>query len=481
MSSPSEPVTVSNIGALLRVNIDPRGMRAAIMLLTILLASILFKLWLTPVEGLGVYSLVPTPDESQRLSELFSVEPLRLFLPQQLDPGRWLWWTTTFPLLFGLYKFLNPLGVYIVLSSLLIATSFVTSWLALRSLVFSGIVAFALGFGSQLAYALTMGNILADYLFLSYVCANLLIAVRLLQAPSLRPGLVAGFIVSLTAVALSMEWWLDYAVCLVVGFGFVGVWERRHNVGQRGAGAAFIVVATLVTLVLYLTIRLRVAAEYVTPGAEEELILTYRSGTLIVEDVVVNFCTYMYMAVANYLPSFFFGSISQTYLGDLTILTGQNGYHPEKTQLVVMSHLFLWRFYAGAMVGFFCLIGAKWLRRALSRPVVEDVVLAGLFLAVITGCGTHLMIKYRPYISAPALGYKAVVSIFFFTLLMAYAAVAARPRFKHEVGYRAALAGLYSMILIGAFTRPAMLNVMLEHVGLQGYGNPLGMLRHLLH
>jgi hypothetical protein len=40
---------------------------------------------------------------------------------------------------------------------------------------------------------------------------------------------------------------------------------------------------------------------------------------------------------------------------------------------------------------------------------------------------------------------------------------------------------LWSVMLIGSFTRPAMLNVMLEHVGLVGYGDPLGILRGLSH
>jgi hypothetical protein len=165
-STPSQPVMISDTGSLLGQLADARGLRAAILLLMIVSASILFKLWLTPVKGLGVYSLVITPDISQRVSELLSVKPLELLLPQELEPGRWLWWTTTFPLLFGLYKLLSPLEAYILLSSLLIATSFITSWLALRSLVFSGTVAFALGFGTQLAYALTMGNTVAFYLFL---------------------------------------------------------------------------------------------------------------------------------------------------------------------------------------------------------------------------------------------------------------------------------------------------------------------------
>ena len=81
VSSPSASITVSDAETFLRVKTDPRRLRAAIMLLTILLASILFKLWLTPAEGLGPYSFVITPDILQRLSELLKDSPLELLLP----------------------------------------------------------------------------------------------------------------------------------------------------------------------------------------------------------------------------------------------------------------------------------------------------------------------------------------------------------------------------------------------------------------
>ena len=68
----------------------------------------------------------------------------------------------------ALYQVLSPLGVYLVLSSLLVATSFVTSWLVFRSFVFSGTLAFALGFGTHFAYGLAMGFVFGLYLFLSY-------------------------------------------------------------------------------------------------------------------------------------------------------------------------------------------------------------------------------------------------------------------------------------------------------------------------
>ena len=103
-------------------------------------------------------------------------------------------------------------------------------------------------------------------------------------------------------------------------------------------------------------------------------------------------------------------------------------------------------------------------------------MLAALFLAVLVGCGTHLVIKYRPYMSIPALTYKPTVSIFFATVLLSYLAVLARGWFKRVAAYRAAIGVLWLVILTGAFTRPAALNEMLRHVGVPSYGDPLRQL-----
>lgn len=455
------------------------NIRAAGLLITILASSVVFHLWSTPAAGLGPYSLVITPDVTKSIAQLLAHDPLKLLLPYQYEPGRWYWSATLGVIFYGLYKLFSPTGVYIFLSGLLIVTSFVASWVTLRSYVLSGTIAFALGLGTQFAYGLTMGSTFALYLLLSYVCVNLAIGMRLLRSPLPRPHLIAGFAASLVFVALSTEWWLNYATSLLAAAAFLSLWQRRHGVPRRGA--PIVLLTTLIVLVLYLVVRLRVAGQYVSPGAEEELIFGYHSWLLAAEDLIANFFTLLYMALSNYLPPFPFGSLSQTYLGDAAILAGQNGYDSPHTQLVLMGHLFLWRFYAGAMVAFFCVGGIGWVRRAWRQPVIDDVVLATLFLATIAGCGTHLIIKYRPYMSAPALTYKAVVSVFFFTLLIGYAAMIARNWFKHAASYRASVAGLWAVIAVGALTRPAMLDVMLRHVGLMGYGDPAGALMRLLH
>ena len=236
-------------------------------------------------------------------------------------------------------------------------------------------------------------------------------------------------------------------------------------------------VVAAVVLLAYLSVRLPFADEYVSPGGEEELISTYGNWIIAVEDLIANVFTLTYMSITNYLP--IFGSISQTYIGDPEILAEQHGYHSQMSHLAVTNHVFLWRFYAGAAVAFFVVFGIGRIRRAFRAPNLTDAVLAALFLAVLVGCGTHLVIKYRPYMSVPALTYKPMVSIFFVTVLIAYLAVLARHWFRRIAAYRTALGALWLVILIAAFVRPAALNEMLRHVGVGSYGDPLRQLLEL--
>jgi hypothetical protein len=454
------------------------NIRAGLVLLAIVAAAGLFKFWLTPTGGLGPYSLIQTPTVTAAISHLLATDPLKLFLPYEFEgPGRWLWAPAMLLPQHGLYQVMSPLAVYLLLSSLLVVTSFVTSWLVFRSLVFSGTLAFALAFGTHFAYGMAMGFVFGLYLLLSYVCLNLMFAARLTMAPSLRPGLVAAFALSLVVVALSVEWWLNYAAVLLVGSGFFWLWAKRHGLRRHAAAPAVVFVVAAAVLLGYLSVRLPLASEYVAPGGEEELISTYNNSILAAEDLFANFFTLTYMSIANYLP--IFGSISQTYIGDAEILAEQHGYHSAMSHLVVTHHVFLWRFYAGAAVAFFVTFGIGRIRRAFRAPNLTDAVLAALFVAVLVGCGTHLVIKYRPYMSVPALTYKPTVSIFFVTVLIAYLAVVTRDWFRRMAAYRTALGALWLVILIGAFTRPAALNEMLRHVGVGSYGDPLRQLLEL--
>ena len=104
-----------------------------------------------------------------------------------------------------------------------------------------------------------------------------------------------------------------------------------------------------------------------------------------------------------------------------------------------------------------------------------------LLLLVAAGSATHVMIKYRPYMSVPSLSYKCLISIFGATVLLAYLLTVARPCFRHAWGYRCLVGCTWSIILLGAVFRPAYLSHLNGKVGLAGYPNPIKGVQKIWH
>jgi hypothetical protein len=226
-------------------------------------------------------------------------------------------------------------------------------------------------------------------------------------------------------------------------------------------------------LAAYLLIRLRAPIQYIRKGAEEELITTYTSLVLAVEDVIANFFTFLYITLDNYLPSFVSASNSLVYLGSATILREQHGYHESHTHLVAMSHLFLWRFYAGVAVTLF-LGAATWAAvHAWRWPSLPAMITTALCVMVLTGFSTHLLIKMRPYNSVPALSYKVVLSVAPLTVLIAYLATI-------QIRRSALIMVVWGCVFMAALTRPGMQGALLAEVGLIGYRDPLGEITRAL-
>jgi hypothetical protein len=96
-----------------------------------------------------------------------------------------------------------------------------------------------------------------------------------------------------------------------------------------------------------------------------------------------------------------------------------------------------------------------------------------LVAMIAVGFSTHLLIKFRPYNSVPALPYKAIVSILGVSLLTSYLVSLAGKRLG-MVRYRVLVASVMATVFVAGFTRPRMLSVLLAQVGLQGFSDPLG-------
>jgi hypothetical protein len=455
---------------------SPRELLGQVLwpVLGILLANFLFKRAFTPpLASIAPFGLVLV--NAEIVGRTLAENPAALLLPFEYEPGRFYWAPTVIVPLYSLYKVFQPFGAYLVTSSLLIVTGYLCSWIVFRSRAFSATFGLLVALGTQLSYALTLGNVLALYVLLSYISVNLTFAACLVQARKRSSALwlKTGFVLTLVGVAVGNEMWLNYAVPLIIGAVFTTIWAWHHRKAEVAGGARFVAAATSIVLAAYLSIRLQAAGQYLTPSAEEELVLAYPSVVMIVEDVVANFFTLLYMTLSNYLPSFLFFSTSYAVWGEAAIIEQQHGYHPEKTHLVVASHLFLWRFGAGVLTVVFVWLAARWLLRSWRSPDPRHLILVLLAIGVLTGFSTHLLIKMRPYNGTPMLTYKAMFSVFSFTLLLSYAVMCAHEWFGNVVRYRAAIVGFWLFIALAAMTRPMAMNAGLAAVGLSGHGDPI--------
>jgi hypothetical protein len=268
--------------------------------------------------------------------------------------------------------------------------------------------------------------------------------------------------------------WLDYETALIVATAFGIVWGARHFDREIRNRSALVLLCTVLVLAVYLSVRLRLVHQYLAPGAEEELLVTYRSKLLLFEDVIANFFVLLFMVLSNYLPAFLTGSSALTFLDKADIIAEQHGYHVQQQHMVVLNHLFLWRFYAGVLVTLF--VGfAGWVAVAAWRkPAVRWGVLTALCLMVLAGFSTHLAVKMRPYTTLPGMPYKVVLSVSAFTVLVAYVLWVCYSEVRSVAAKRAMVVGAWSLVFVAALTRPAMQNKFLAEIGIVGLGDPLG-------
>ncbi len=426
----------------------------------------------------GLPGLWITPAVSQIISDALSRDLLRLLLPFEFEPARGgvYWQPTSILFLYGTQKYLGALPSYLIFSNLFVVTAAVVAHRLTGSLIFTTTLALAFGFGTQLDYAYSYGWLIIIYILLIYCAINCFTAVRLLTQDSAGTWWRIGFIVSLCLVALAGEWWLNYAIALVCAGAFGVIWSSHHRLLRLRASLLFILGASLAVLVAYFLIRLPLQGNFLRLGSEEELVFTYRHKILIMEDIIVNFFTFMYTVLTNYLPSFVTSSNSLTYLDSAAIVAEQHGYDAPHQYLVSMNHLFLWRFYAGAAVTAFVVFSGFALHRAWKTESIPAAWIAALSVMVMTGFATHLVIKFRPYNSVPALPYKAIVSVTAATVLLAYLTMLSGRLLKSQNACHAVVACVWGSILVAALTRPGMEKHLLAGVGLIGLRDPLAQL-----
>lgn len=449
---------------------------AGAYIVILLVASVSFKLAFLPHSPAAPYSLIMTPAIYESVSHLLPHDWAKLLLPFEYEPGRHYWATTVIYLAYASERYLGPVASYIVLSSLFITVTFFSSLVVTRSFLFSSTLAFLFAFGTQLNYQFTYGNLVAFYIILSYIAINFAIASALIMGRlSSFLGRLA-FVVTLVVVALSNEMWINYATALAVATVFGILWGMRHQRYDIRNESAFLLAATVLVLAAYLSIRMRLVHQYLAPGAEEELLVTYKYKFLIIDDFISNFFTLLYTALTNYLPSFLTSSNSIVYTPPGSIVAEQHGYDQAYSSLVLANHLFMWRFYAGVYVTLFIGLILTVFVRSWRRPSSWEAIFVALALMVLAGFSTHLSIKMRPYNSVPALPYKAIISITALTVLIAFAAAKSSLWFRSVQARFAFISLIWVSAFLAALTRPYMQSRLLAEVGLVGIGDPLGQI-----
>ena len=159
----------------------------------------------------------------------------------------------------------------------------------------------------------------------------------------------------------------------------------------------------------------------------------------------------------------------RVFLDFSTLATGHQS-------LVVMSHLFLWRFYAGIVATIFIGLAGVTAFQSWKTGSISAAVTTGLALMMVAGFCTHLVVKMRPYNSVPALTYKAIISVSAWTLLIAYCTMLSRDWLSSVRTYYFAIASVWACIFLAALTRPGMQARHLAEVGLVGLRDPLGQI-----
>jgi len=454
---------------------------ALAILIAILAAQLAFKLIFLPDVPSAYFFLKMNPNILNSVAKTVHGDWAKLLFPFEYEPGRVYWCPSVIFFTYWGEVHLGPVASYLFFASVFVAVSFVLTLIVSRSLLFAATVAFMFAFGTQLDYVYTYGNLIALYLVLIYAGINFSIGFLLLSGRISGIGWKVAFVLTLAVLALANEMWINYATAVIAATVFGFLWARRHGEAGIASRSRFLLIATIGVLIVYLVVRMRFMSQFILPGSEEELLVTYkRHVTLVYDDAVSNFFTLLYMTIDNYFPSFISSSLSLTYSDPATIIAQQNGYDAPYSQLVLMNHLFLWRFYAGVFCTLF-LAGAGWIGyRAWASPSYQNAIITALLLMTIFGFTTHLSIKMRPYNTVPALPYKVIFSVSVFTLLVGYLTTLGAQSLSSLRARRALVAGVWACVILAAFTRPGMQNALLTQVGLAGFGDPLQKTVHTL-
>jgi len=397
-----------------------------------------------------------------------------LFLPIEALTG--VWSTTGHILVYKIEQIIGPPRLFLLLNALTIVVAFVASWRAVGSVVFSGTLALCLGLGTWNHHTFAVPGGMIMYLMMIYMLANLLCVYALLKGQGSARLWNTLFVLSLVAMAMCYEQWLDYWVSLLVwGVALVAL-ARGSDYAPNLRALRFVAVSSIVIAATYLIIRV---PYHTSVGMENDTVHTYTSLVPAFEDFISNVIMHIYMAATTLLPVTGM-SMALPALGPDLLMKQQFGYHAVKTDLVPMHYLFWWRYVAGAVFVIYLIGLWKVLVRANRQRSLSMLML--LFFVIMIGLGhaTHDAIKFRPMNSAPVLTYHLITAVLGISLLVAACLTFVQTKIGSARGRVLLVGAVWFVVLLGALYRPAAMSYYSNFVGIGTYPDPMAKLKSLV-
>jgi hypothetical protein len=403
----------------------------------------------------------------------------RLMVPIPELGGAWVYSTLILTRLVEMK--LTPPVTWYVFNAALMVVSFITSWAAFRSLAFSFTLTICMGFGTQLYATYGVPGAMGLCLLLMYYEVALLSGLRVVQGASPKLIWRPVFVLSIVVMAIGYEGWLDFAVFLWAAMLLAAVAAYRFQKREWWPGLRLAAGWMAVVCVGYVFVKVRYGYGQMT-GSESDVIFNYPTLAPKLEDFASNVVSQLYIVLTNFLPGAVASSTSFLTLGGDKLVSLQGPYQERYSYLVVMQHMFLWRYYAGAAFVVFAYLLFRVLRSTLQRWSPEMFAASTFLLMAFTTGATHAIVKARPMNSMPLLGYHVIVGVLGISLFLSLMAKLAMDRPGRKGFGIAVVAAIWTTVFYSAISRPQMLGHMASQVGLgQGlYPDPRLKLASLL-
>jgi len=392
-----------------------------------------------------------------------------------LPNNRWCedWSPTALGLEFYLELKYGVILTYYYLFSLCIAVFFCLGKVLFRSKTAGVMLAVLIGFSSHTEY---FSGWWPSYFYLinAYIAISLIALYRILQRETKNMGWwYALLTLSIIALGHGDFWWANYGTALFIGLSIVGAYQAFYKL-ERGPRLSSIAISWFIVAsewALHIVTRALYVHSHHRLGHEEEMIFRYNHTILMVEDFISNIFTYIYVTVANFLPTQVIASNSFE-LGPDVIIAGQHNFYFPFSELALHNHLFLWRYAAGVFFTILIYITYRTSVKSFRDPKEIDILKLFSLAMVWCGMAVNLLIKFRGYLSMPlAFGYKVNVGVVGLGIYLTIVILEWGDKIKCP---RYLLGSLYCAYLVYlAFTKPYYFNLYTEYFGLYIVADPL--------